>query len=669
MTTFIDYKKQVLDIPQLNLNANLPDNNVWKLIRGASRTQYFKLPATSNTSTSNIIWNVIPPSTTTVIDRMMLMEFDWSLVFNPLSNNVNIFNAANITATSNAPQVTPADNNIRGLGIMADGYDAPRFLGTTQGCASEHVQINGSDLNCQVFEYADAFFRYNIDSENKLGKLNIFPSMQDCYNTYFSQVMSSQAIYNGPIQNNRNPLGDLGKASYNSEIPRGAFDIKIFAVDNTIVGTNKIRQFNRFGDLQTATPTNPSATPATEAQQTYELRNINVRVEYKTVEPVIISPCIVGDYQKAGLIGVQNLTINLQMKSNFNQYLWSKGFSGYNTTVTFVDNKPVWTIPTATLLNGYDLTIPGFGACSSASLLQAPNLILTYYTPQVNTVDYLLSQSHLYELFKPDYFVSQSTLNNIAGYGMASKVSSQNIQFSSIPLCIYIFCCQRDSDRTIYSTDTYCRFENLFITFNNDTSILNNIQQYSLFELCRENGLKMSYFDFKDQVGNVIKIMGNQLNLGPDGISGKLGNYNFSFSADVYNLSPYAMNLELRVLPVYQGEWIISNEVVLQQIGLSDTSILTNNPEISISNQQFYDMQKENSFYGAGLKDTFKKYGSKVIQYGKAVAPYVKKYGPQAVQLVEKGVEYLAPSCSGYSKDEAMKLINKKGKGMVGGAP
>lgn len=644
MTTFIDYKKQVLDIPQLNLNANLPDNNVWKLIRGASRTQYFKLPATSNTSTSNIIWNVIPPSTTTVIDRMMLMKFDWELRFSRAADNTQIMGAVATPLNSRAPLIVPTGNAASLLRFMADGYDAPRFLGTTQGCASEHVQINGSDLNCQVFEYADAFFRYNIDSENKLGKLNIFPSMQDCYNNYFSALNSSKAIYNGPQAGNRNPLGNLGKACYNSEIPRGAFDVTILDGVSTTV-------YNSFGELPV---------PGTAAGN-------SCRVRYSTVEPVIISPCIVGDYQKAGLIGVQNLTINLQMKSNFYQYLWSKGYAGYapNPTIS-ATGVPTWIIS----VDGGGLqNIASFGQCDGATLTETPELFLVYYTPQVNTVDYLLSQSHLYELFKPDYFVTQSNLTDVGAYQTKTRVSSQNIQFSSIPLCIYIYCCQRDSDRTIYSTDTYARFDNIFITFNNDTSILNNIQQFSLYELCRENGLKISYFDFKDQVGNIIKIMGNQLNLGPDGISGKLGNYNFSFQADVTNLSPYAMNLELRVLPVYQGEWIISNEVVLQQIGLSDTSILTNNPEVSISNQQFYDMQKENSFYGAGLKDTFKKYGSKAIQYGKAAAPYIKKYGPKAIELVEKGVEYLGPLlAAGYSEEEAMKMINKKGKGMVGGA-
>lgn len=616
MTTFIDQQKIVYDTPITNLNSNLAENTKWNLVRGASKTQYYSQPAVSSSDTTNIIFNVIPPSVTSIIDRKMLVQTKWR-----------------ITLGCDAAAGTDTFLNYDG--------DAPRFMGVTQSCSSQQVIINGYNNNSQVFQYAEPMMRFNeMVERDKNQFLSLFPSMQDNWGSYSG---TAPTILGGGVGGQNNPLSSYTNSKFGASIGRGAWPVTFY-----LTGTD-----------------------TKDPKQTYQKDTVaNVEnkrdIVFEVIEPLIISPCQFSSFDKAGLIGIENLSINLQM-NGLTKFLWSHA-AGVGTS------KPLNPALTVVKFEG------------------VPNLLINYLTPQVSTIDYLISQTHLYELFRPDYFTSSTvTATAVDPNGPGASVTSQTIQFSSIPQRIYIFARATQDTKDISSSDTYLSFieKSINIVFNNDSSILNNISNAELYALSVKNGLKYSYVEWNKQIGHIVCLDATDLNLGPELCAGRTGNFQFTVTARVRNeigmpatnstiltnnpivYTPY--QYELKVIPVYVGQLIISDTVVLGQIGIADTSILTQNPEVAISNQYFYDMKHESSFYGAGVSDQLKKYSQRALSYANRALPYAKrgvqfvaKHGPAAVQAAEKGAEFLGHLlASGYSEEEAKKIMN--GKGLVGG--
>jgi len=84
----------------------------------------------------------------------------------------------------------------------------------------------------------------------------------------------------------------------------------------------------------------------------------------------------------------------------------------------------------------------------------------------------------------------------------SATVSSQVIQFQSVPLKLYIFARRADSDiystlaKTISATDTFAKINSIAINFNNVAGILSQASPAHLYEMSLQNGLNMSWDEF-----------------------------------------------------------------------------------------------------------------------------------------------------------------------------
>ena len=152
------------------------------------------------------------------------------------------------------------------------------------------------------------------------------------------------------------------------------------------------------------------------------------------------------------------------------------------------------------------------------------------------------------------------------------QISSQNIQFQSIPHKIFVFARQRNTDRDASptSTDTFFNISRVSVQFNNSTGLLSTASEKDLYDLSVSNGLKQTTFEdwsgsTKANVGeddDVIGLQGSVLCIAPGAdleleeynASGQTGNYSFTIDLDVTN--PHVtqtINADLYIVAVQRG--------------------------------------------------------------------------------------------------------------------
>ena len=113
------------------------------------------------------------------------------------------------------------------------------------------------------------------------------------------------------------------------------------------------------------------------------------------------------------------------------------------------------------------------------------------------------------------------------------------MSLSSIPSRIYIYAKLRDDQQTLYTSDTFARISRISINFNGVSGILASSQEWELWRMSSDAGMKLSYNQWKEYTGSVLCIQpGKNLGLGPNQCVGLLGTYDFSYEIDIQNIDP-----------------------------------------------------------------------------------------------------------------------------------
>jgi hypothetical protein len=168
-------------------------------------------------------------------------------------------------------------------------------------------------------------------------------------------------------------------------------------------------------------------------------------------------------------------------------------------------------------------------------------------------------------------FIYQYT-NQISGNLNEFTLTSNTVQFQTIPHRIIIDVSKITSQKTRNDPDSYCPIKNINITWDNRSGILSTLTQYDLYQLCVKNGLKQSWANFSAipvQVynqGTVRLFMGASaplaLDFGTDiplineDFPGKKGTWNFqctitAVNTKVFEANPWMPQIDLIV--IYTG--------------------------------------------------------------------------------------------------------------------
>lgn len=399
--------------PELVLDKRLgfTSQNEFGVIK-SGQTNSFKVLPTQNYSTSNITFNAQPPSPGIAISREIMVKMYWRVDF---------------VGTAGA---------LNGGTLLYPGlYDAPRSFPLAQFTQSIQATINNASVAQNNYQVINAFMRCNVSDDERRRDFSLTPSFLDQTQNYDDVYSNATTL---GIAND--PLQTLGQNSY--EDPRGGWDL--------------------HGSGGTGTPiTNPVVGVGNAATAT---------VYFETTEPLLLSPFLSGSDNSTAFIGVQTLTLQLNL-TNLAR-VWSHNG----------DNANAGTITSVTV-----------------SLAAAPELLLNFITPSP-LQDIPLMNVYPYntvDIYPQDLSVNVAPL-------ASTTINSQNIQFNYIPRRIIVFVRRSDATSTFETSDTFFRINSVSINFDNISGVLSGANTQQLYTMSKNSGSNLSWSEWNTTVGSVL---------------------------------------------------------------------------------------------------------------------------------------------------------------------
>jgi hypothetical protein len=215
-----------------------------------------------------------------------------------------------------------------------------------------------------------------------------------------------------------------------------------------------------------------------------------------------------------------------------------------------------------------------------------------------------------------------STLQGGCVGGVEREFNTQSLSLNVVPDKLVVFA-RRASDVNTTVPDRFLPITNLSINFNNSSGILSSATQQSLFQISAENGLAVSYQEFRGYAGGapnatgvttsvplcgapVVLVMGKDVQLVQDYIAaGAIGNFNLQIRGRIYNQGATIATdqaIELVIIAVNSG--II---VVEQGVSSVYTGILTKEDVLKASEDpEAVGWSAHVRMTGAGLLDQIK---------------------------------------------------------------
>ncbi len=297
---------------------------------------------------------------------------------------------------------------------------------------------------------------------------------------------------------------------------------------------------------------------------------------------------------------------------------------------------------------------PGSGTTPSTTTLTAvtvnvsanPELYVNWITPRL--VEPIPEQ-----IVYPFQQINRYTLSGAASLApnASATITSNVIQFASVPLKLYIFARRSDQDilstvaKTVGSTDTFAVINNISVSFNNIAGLLSQASPMQLYQMSLQNGLSMSWDEFcgytqvvnstSGQPTKIIGTAGSMLVIDPAkdfGLEstladGSLGQFNFQISQmNITNQNQYdTIPYDLYIIAVYDGIMTLSNNSGTTQIGVHNKMDVLNAPDSDLSYNELTSVYGGGSFFST-LGDIAKRgvgflRDSKLISHGLSAIP------------------------------------------------
>jgi hypothetical protein len=362
-----------------------------------------------------------------------------------------------------------------------------------------------------------------LEDKNSLDKLN---------STCPDFVNETWGSYADAVLANSNPMGNINDMAYdNARVPNGAFPVAI-TVNRYVAGV-------LTDSSLVSTGTN------------------NTWIIYLTfsgiTEPFLcLSPFISNDFNRAGLIGLNNIAMTLNVDG---------GCSKVWTTGNITAGGSGWT----SYISGITLGTPssnGLGFTNSKLLFNFLTLSDLQYS-QVSTKS--VTNYTSYDRYISPASNSPSMSANTGGY----NVTFQNIQLSQVPSLMVFALRVPISQQNWAYTDGFLGVSSVSITFNNQSGLLASANVANVYNLSKVNGSNQSYLSFRGsaeavQDGDAVSIgtLGSMIVINPakdlslNGLlsNGSIGQFNVQIQLlGVKNNNPFAVQPEGVLLCLNEG--------------------------------------------------------------------------------------------------------------------
>lgn len=268
-------------------------------------------------------------------------------------------------------------------------------------------------------------------------------------------------------------------------------------------------------------------------------------LQYTVTEPLFLQSPFIWDNNDAhnGYVNVNTMDFVFTLNSNLSR-MWS--------------HDPV---------NGNAIT------SINVTFTQSPLLRFFYISPQ-DTMP--IPKQVSYPYYPLDRYITQGL--SLAP-GATATVTTNNVQLQQIPKCVYHFVQITDSAKTFSTTDTYAVITNINVQFNNMTGLLSSADTYDLYRMARRNGCCLSFPEWNNYVGSVLRIdFGTDLGLPPQLAPSVMGNYNYQAGITFTNTSPSTIQYDVFTVMCYEGTVTISVGSCIPQTGIvSPIAVLESN--------------------------------------------------------------------------------------------
>jgi hypothetical protein len=169
-------------------------------------------------------------------------------------------------------------------------------------------------------------------------------------------------------------------------------------------------------------------------------------------------------------------------------------------------------------------------------------------------------------------------------------LTSNTIQFQSIPHRLYISVSKSYNTKTFNDPDVFLPITGINITWSNVSGVHSTLSQYDLWLLCEKNGLKQSWPMFS---GQTIEIFGQSLDSGDaynrklrgpsaslclefgsdiqllnEDYPGNQGTWNFQIQVNAFNSQYDPLIPQLDIIVLYHGSMTIAGGSVTLQTSL-----------------------------------------------------------------------------------------------------
>lgn len=324
-------------------------------------------------------------------------------------------------------------------------------------------------------------------------------------------------------------------------------------------------------------------------------------LDIEVTEPVFLSPLLFTlKREEAGFVGLNQLIINYNLSGDRSRW-WSRSTDAIQATVD-VDFT----------------TVP-------------PVLLIKFLTPQ------LLQPVRDMTSYSFTEFQRYPTAYGNVTAGSSFQVTSNNIQLQFIPQMMLVFARRSNDDADFTTTDTFAYCTNLSVNFNNQSGQLASATAQDLYLMSVKNGCKLSWPEWRSNVGSPVGIMfGRDLGLNSGLSPGLPGQYNLQVTAQFTNISSETINYSMYILTLQEGVFNLSQTQAVPQLG-----VFTQADVLDSKHMDYVDYEDLRAVSGGNFLDSLKKFVKNIPTYYEHAKPVIdtaikvaKDYGPALAPLL-----------------------------------
>ena len=313
-------------------------------------------------------------------------------------------------------------------------------------------------------------------------------------------------------------------------------------------------------------------------------------IDVDITEPLLVSPLSFSGRPQS-LIGLTTASLFLTFANNMNR-MWCRSIARQTANpVTFSVNPTGGVGFQVQIMTNFFTPSP---AVPVPDVLQYPYVSLQYFQTDPQTV------------------------------GQAGDLvfNMNNIQLQSIPQEIYIFARRSNeyindpaNGRNMTVSDCFAPITNINMTFDNRNGLFASCSPQQLYQISSRNGLNMSWIQFRQYMGSVIKITPVDMGLQTGMSAGVQGAYNFFVRVNCnFPASAVGEQYTLYAVVISEGTFSISRGLCSSQTGILSRYDVLNAPIThSISYREASSISKKQG--GSWLNGIF--------NIAKKVAPFV----------------------------------------------